>query len=206
MESSGLRTGQHPRESVPIRRARPQKLHQGPDLGISALCPLDWATDHLGRVHLEKAPDGKPPALHDGLPQGGLARRVVMRKKHDAVLAEVEALGGEPGVLSARYAGEYASDSDRLEYLLGKLKGVPERERTARFRCVIASPRRRAGSKSAPGHTRESSPRHPGAIKGSATTRYSTSPSWVKRWRSSPRRKRTESATGRGRRQRRENY
>ena len=51
---------------------------------------------------------------------------------------EVEALGGEPGVLSARYAGEYASDSDRLEYLLGKLKGVPERERTARFRCVIA--------------------------------------------------------------------
>ena len=51
---------------------------------------------------------------------------------------EVEALGGEPGVLSARYAGENASDSDRLNYLLNKLKGVPERERTARFRCVIA--------------------------------------------------------------------
>ena len=51
---------------------------------------------------------------------------------------EVDALGGEPGVLSARYAGENASDSDRLNYLLNKLKGVPERERTARFRCVIA--------------------------------------------------------------------
>lgn len=51
---------------------------------------------------------------------------------------EVDALGGEPGHLSARYAGEGASDADRINYLLDKLKGVPEKERTARFRCVIA--------------------------------------------------------------------
>ena len=51
---------------------------------------------------------------------------------------EVEALGGEPGVLSARYAGEGASDSDRVSYLLTKLEGVPQEKRTARFRCVIA--------------------------------------------------------------------
>ena len=51
---------------------------------------------------------------------------------------EVEALGGEPGVLSARYAGEGASDSDRLSFLLEKLKGVPVDERAARFRCIIA--------------------------------------------------------------------
>jgi len=51
---------------------------------------------------------------------------------------EVDALGGEPGPLSARYAGEGASDKDRLEYLLAKLKGVPREKRTARFRCVIA--------------------------------------------------------------------
>jgi len=51
---------------------------------------------------------------------------------------EVDALGGEPGVLSARYAGEGASDADRINYLLEKLKGVPEKERNARFRCVIA--------------------------------------------------------------------
>ncbi len=51
---------------------------------------------------------------------------------------EVDALGGEPGTLSARYAGEGASDSDRINYLLDKLKDVPEKERTARFRCVIA--------------------------------------------------------------------
>lgn len=51
---------------------------------------------------------------------------------------EVDALGGEPGRLSARYAGEGASDSDRVSYLLSKLKGVPWEKRSARFRCVIA--------------------------------------------------------------------
>jgi len=51
---------------------------------------------------------------------------------------EVSALGGEPGRLSARYAGEGASDRDRVNYLLSRLKGVPWLERSARFRCVIA--------------------------------------------------------------------
>ena len=51
---------------------------------------------------------------------------------------EVDALGGEPGPLSARYAGEGASDMDRVNYLLSRLEGVPWEKRTARFRCVIA--------------------------------------------------------------------
>ena len=51
---------------------------------------------------------------------------------------EVDALNGEPGVLSARYAGEGASDIERINYLLAKLKDVPGDKRTARFRCVIA--------------------------------------------------------------------
>ncbi len=51
---------------------------------------------------------------------------------------EVDALHGEPGVMSARYAGENASDSERVAFLLGKLIDVPEKQRSARFRCVIA--------------------------------------------------------------------
>ena len=51
---------------------------------------------------------------------------------------EVDALGGEPGIHSARYAGKGANDSDRIKYLLSKLKGIPREKRTARFRCVIA--------------------------------------------------------------------
>lgn len=51
---------------------------------------------------------------------------------------EVDALGGEPGRLSARYAGEKASDKDRIGYLLARLEAVPWERRSARFRCVIA--------------------------------------------------------------------
>lgn len=51
---------------------------------------------------------------------------------------EVDMLGGEPGRLSARYAGENATDRERITYLLKKLEGVPWEKRTARFKCVIA--------------------------------------------------------------------
>lgn len=51
---------------------------------------------------------------------------------------EVEALGGEPGPLSKRYAGLDASDEQRVQYLLSRLKGVPWARRQACFRCVMA--------------------------------------------------------------------
>jgi XTP/dITP diphosphohydrolase len=51
---------------------------------------------------------------------------------------EVAALGGRPGVRSARYAGESASDQDNNVKLLEELSGVPAAARTARYRCVLA--------------------------------------------------------------------
>lgn len=51
---------------------------------------------------------------------------------------EVDALGGRPGVFSARYGGPVASDADRIALLLRELDAVPEPRRTARFRCVVA--------------------------------------------------------------------
>jgi XTP/dITP diphosphohydrolase len=51
---------------------------------------------------------------------------------------EVDALDGRPGVWSARYAGEGASDRANLEKLLDELRDVPEEDRGARYRCVIA--------------------------------------------------------------------
>ena len=50
---------------------------------------------------------------------------------------EVDALGGRPGVRSARYAGEQASDADNLALLLHELEGVPPERRTARYVCVL---------------------------------------------------------------------
>lgn len=50
---------------------------------------------------------------------------------------EVDALGGDPGVYSKRYAGDAKTDAERNEFLLDKLRNVPQEKRTARFRCVI---------------------------------------------------------------------
>ena len=50
----------------------------------------------------------------------------------------VDALGGEPGVRSARYAGSDASDADNVDKLLRALDGVPPGQRAAAFRCVAS--------------------------------------------------------------------
>lgn len=50
---------------------------------------------------------------------------------------EVDSLDGAPGIYSRRFAGENATDSDRIQKILHSMKDVPEEKRTARFRCVI---------------------------------------------------------------------
>jgi XTP/dITP diphosphohydrolase len=50
---------------------------------------------------------------------------------------EVDALGGRPGLYSARYAGEHASDIENLEKMLRELKSIPPERRGARYRSVI---------------------------------------------------------------------
>nr|HPG71308.1 XTP/dITP diphosphatase [Syntrophales bacterium] len=67
----------------------------------------------------------------------------VARHTSEAVLAddsglEVDALGGEPGIHSARYSGEAASDESNNRKLLFDLRNVPQGKRGAAFRCVLA--------------------------------------------------------------------
>ncbi len=71
--------------------------------------------------------------------------KAVALAKHTGLLTiaddsglEVDALDGRPGVMSARYAGPDATDKENNEKLLAELTGVPEPDRTARFRCAIA--------------------------------------------------------------------
>jgi len=65
-------------------------------------------------------------ALHSGLP--AIA---------DDSGIEVDALQGAPGIYSARYAGDGASDADNLNKLLQALEGLPKEKRTARFQCLL---------------------------------------------------------------------
>jgi len=69
--------------------------------------------------------------------------RTVWNATGDTVMAddsglEVDYLGGAPGIYSARYAGQSATDEDKFCKLLKELSGVPEDQRNARFVCAIA--------------------------------------------------------------------
>jgi XTP/dITP diphosphohydrolase len=90
----------------------------------------------------EVAPDLQLDEPHDTFEANALAKaRTVMEATGEVAVAddsglEVDALDGRPGVKSARYAGENASDADNNAKLLAALENVDEDERTARYRCV----------------------------------------------------------------------
>ncbi len=83
--------------------------------------------DETGSTFIENAIiKARNAALHSGLP--AIA--------DDSGLV-VDALNGAPGVISARYAGNHASDQENLLMLLKELQGIPLEKRSARFVCVI---------------------------------------------------------------------
>lgn len=51
---------------------------------------------------------------------------------------EIDILGGQPGVVSSRFAGPEGNDEKNIEKVLRMMRDVPERQRQARFRCIIA--------------------------------------------------------------------
>lgn len=86
---------------------------------------------------LEVAETGRTFAQNARLKALAYARASGLLTLADDSGLEVDALGGQPGVRTARYAGEGASDEDRYRLLLKRMEAVPWAERTARFRCVI---------------------------------------------------------------------
>jgi XTP/dITP diphosphohydrolase len=107
---------------------------------IALLQDLDVLLVPLDRVGLCLVP-----------PEGGQSFQENARRKAEAVARatgcltvaddsglEVDALGGRPGVLSARFGGPQATDADRNRLLLESLHHISIERRTARFRCVVA--------------------------------------------------------------------
>ena len=86
-----------------------------------------------------------PEAIEDGL---SFVENAIIKArnaaKHSGLPAvaddsglEVDALKGQPGIYSARYSGDNATDANNNAKLLAALKDIPEAERTARFQCVL---------------------------------------------------------------------
>ena len=120
---------------------------------------------------------------------------------------EVDALDGRPGVYAARYAGPDATYADNCDKLVAELQGVPEAERTARFRTVMAlvDPRGEEGTCSSARSkacSKGASSRPRSVTTASATTRCSSSPNSAAPWPRCRSRRRTGSAIVRGRRRR----
>jgi len=100
--------------------------------------PYDVVTPQDMNITTEVEETGKTLEENARLKAAVLARGSGLLTMADDSGLEVDALGGEPGVMSARYAGENATDKQRVEYLLARLKDVPWEKRGAQFRCIIA--------------------------------------------------------------------
>ena len=101
-------------------------------------CGYQLVTPAEKGIDIEVAETGETFADNAILKARALAAASGLLTLADDSGLEVDALGGAPGVHSARYAGDNASDAERIALLLKNLVGVPVDRRAARFRCVIA--------------------------------------------------------------------
>src|SRR5579863_6998171 len=104
-----------------------------------------------GDWHLELLPDyAKSPEFEESastFAENAAGKAFYYSRRSDGIVFAddsglvVPALGGAPGVLSARYAGSGASNEERIAKLLGEMKGLAGAQRSAYFVCVIAAVR-----------------------------------------------------------------
>ncbi|HEU4590877.1 MAG TPA: RdgB/HAM1 family non-canonical purine NTP pyrophosphatase [Steroidobacteraceae bacterium] len=102
------------------------------------LAGMDFELVRQSQLGVEPPPETGTSFLENALLKARNASRLTgLPAIADDSGIEVDALDGAPGVLSARYAGENASDEANLDKLLVALRNVPAPRRSARYRCVI---------------------------------------------------------------------
>jgi XTP/dITP diphosphohydrolase len=104
---------------------------------ILGVLPVETVTLRQAGIEMDVAETGATYEANARLKAESFAQVTGLLTLADDSGLEVEALGGGPGVYSARYAGDGASDAARRARLLAVLRDVPP-PRPARFRCVIA--------------------------------------------------------------------
>ncbi len=126
----------YPRELV-IATGNRDKGREMADLLVELGLPLRTLADFPG-VPTEVEETGTTYAENAELKARAAAEATERVCIADDAGLEIDALGGQPGVYSARYGGPGTTAVDRYQLLLRNLAGVPVARRTARFHCVIA--------------------------------------------------------------------
>ncbi len=102
------------------------------------LAPLSLTLIPQGELGIPAVPETEATFLANALLKARhAAGRAALPALADDSGLEVDALGGRPGVHSARFAHPGASDGENLERLLAELREVPDAQRRARYQCVI---------------------------------------------------------------------
>lgn len=102
------------------------------------LVPLGFLVEPQSSLRIEPPEETGATFLDNALLKAHHAARLAtLPALADDSGLEVDALGGLPGVRSARFAGGDASDAANIGKLLEELRGIPAAQRTARYRCII---------------------------------------------------------------------
>ncbi len=112
----------------------PGKLRELRDL----LSPLGLTPVSQGELGVDEAEEPAVTFVENAIIKARHASRItgLPALADDSGIA-VDALGGQPGVRSARFAGDDASDGDNVRALLAALEGLPDVQRTAQFHCLL---------------------------------------------------------------------
>lgn len=144
--SDAIGAGHAHGDHEPVIEHLPEKLvvvatnNAGKLAEIRAALPFPhWRFVSAAELHEWPEPEETGETFEENARIKALAarERFAMAALADDSGLEVDALDDEPGVMSARYAGECANDSDNNSRLLLAMQDVPDVERTAHFRCVM---------------------------------------------------------------------
>lgn len=119
-----------------LATTNPGKVREFQDLLAS--CGWELVTPQELDIRLDVKETGRTYAENARLKAQAFAEASGLITLADDSGLEVDALGGAPGIHSARYGGPGLTDEERVQLLLRALEGVPDEQRTARFQAVIA--------------------------------------------------------------------
>ena len=126
----------HPARWLLIATHNPDKVREFRE--IFAHLPLELASLDDAQVRFEVDETGQTMRENAVLKAEQYCEATGLLTLADDSGLEIDALGGEPGVLSSRFAGPDAGAEERNRLILERMRGLPPAQRSARYRCVIA--------------------------------------------------------------------